>query len=64
MGGLRWLWGYGKILEGPLTRLAAPSDLSPEGEVKNTACAENHLSLGGEVGAKRRVRGPWPIDFA
>jgi hypothetical protein len=30
----------------------------PKGEVKKVAGAGNHLSLGGEVGAQRRVRGP------
>ena len=43
--------------QGPLTRPSA--DLSPKGEVVHGLdLATAHLSLGGEVAAQRRVRGP------
>jgi len=47
------------VAKGPLTRIATPSYLSPQGEVKlGKAVPHRHLSLGGKVAAKRRVRGP------
>jgi hypothetical protein len=47
------------LLPSPLTRIALQSDLSPKGEVTGgTVLPLHHLSLGGEVGAERRVRGP------
>ncbi len=49
------------LAKAPSPGWPTPSDLSPEGEVKlGTAMPHRHLSLGGEVGAKRQVRGPFP----
>ena len=46
-------------MKAPSPGLLAQSDLSPKGEVIGWhRLAPHHLSLGGEVAAKRRVRGP------
>src|SRR5689334_16421217 len=45
--------------KGPLTRPDGPTS-PPEGEVRRGMTSPRpHLSPGGEVAAKRRVRGPW-----
>ena len=47
------------IHQGPLTRPCGPTS-PPKGEVSlRDKDASLHLSLGGEVAAQRRVRGPY-----